>query len=608
MDKLRSVKTYDYQQADAEMFNSIGDQYLENFNNFVKGFIQGYTITSNLIIQDAKITVDSGFTVKLGTQGIFVINKGTEDVMVGIYKGIRNTYLDPWLEDTLTFDGPDANNRIDIIEMEINYVDDDDYAVSVPILDYTVDPPVLESSNKKIRKVQEVTMYIKKGTPGITPVAPDATIGRMVIREVHVNTGAIQLLAGDIKSQTYKLADSLWTNSTNKANNRLFPKSFLEVFHRTGDVMEGDIDCNSYELQNAFIRGSKLVSSFDCNENFITNPKDPTDATQIGDREFNDIRYSPLGNEGIIKDPDFRNRFWTLQTNIVYSNDGVNGKESLKFIGDGSARGSYYEDPYFGRYLPISSLDSFHFRILLRRFGTPGAGAVFLVRLETYQKDKTTIINTYNQYINNTALDVNFRNYFGTLGFKSNDNDSTAYFTLELRVTPLLTIGSEIWIDKFIGSKVGLFPTYSQLADTPSIFILKPLQVPIVSDTQIGPSGASNWIWFNDVTTITINNVVTNFLIPNSSQHPFQVKGVLYLAYGPQNQTVILYKGNIGTTLMWPGDVFNFIHYWGQSGHTINELAFAPISFFDGGGQAFLRLATSNANPAVAFNIVGIIL
>ena len=223
MEKLRVPKTYFLQQISADVIADLGDQTLQTYNDFMKLGVIGFDYTGNVIFQEFNITPsgNNDFIVNLGLQGAIAVDTGTgEDVLAGVYKGIRPTSNDPYTEDTLEFDAPDAQDRIDIIQARVVLQDDPDFSESVLKLDINLDPPAEVLVPEIVRRVQEVELAIKKGTPGVSPVAPAADAGWMTIREVTVDNGATELFAGDIIATTVDPAITPWTTAH---DTRIFP-------------------------------------------------------------------------------------------------------------------------------------------------------------------------------------------------------------------------------------------------------------------------------------------------------------------------------------------------------------------------------------------------
>lgn len=212
MDKLRVLKHYAYQEVTADLLNSIADSLFTMQDGMAQSFIAGFQNTDHLIFFDLDVTPDVGLAVKCGLQGVFMYRTGPEDCMVGVYKGTRPDKNTPYAEESFTLTSADLTNpRIDIIEAEIVDEDDPDYFDTVQLFNQTTETSYAQ--NKNIRRVRNVKLYIKDGTPDPSPVAPIATAGRFTLREIYVAANAVTIGQPDIIEQTFDPELTNWTTA-----------------------------------------------------------------------------------------------------------------------------------------------------------------------------------------------------------------------------------------------------------------------------------------------------------------------------------------------------------------------------------------------------------
>lgn len=236
MEKVRSVKSYAFQEASADQVNSIGDQLVQTFNDFTAGFIMGFQMSDHVIFQDLDVSPGAGLSVDCGLQGLFGLRTDTFDVAIGVYKGIRAAFPDPYTEENLVI-SPNSSGleRIDTIEVEILYQDDPDFTESVPI--FNPGTGQVSANNKIIRKVSEVILSINTGTPG-SGTGPAVTAGKMVVKEIIVPNGASSILPGNIISQVVDKSVSPWSLDY---GTRLWPSQF-EIWDKIGFLTSLDTD------------------------------------------------------------------------------------------------------------------------------------------------------------------------------------------------------------------------------------------------------------------------------------------------------------------------------------------------------------------------------
>jgi len=212
MDKMRVLKHHAFQEVTADLLNSIGTSLFQMSDGMAQAFIAGFQNTDHLIFQDLNVTPDTGLTVNLGLQGVFLYRLDQENSIVGVYKGTRADKLSPWTEEQLTFDPADPTNpRIDIIEAEIVEEDDPDYFETVQLFNNVTETSYAQ--NKYVRKVRNVKLYKKTGTPAASPVAPVATTGRFTLREVYIAANATSLVPANIIAQVFDPEFTNWTTN-----------------------------------------------------------------------------------------------------------------------------------------------------------------------------------------------------------------------------------------------------------------------------------------------------------------------------------------------------------------------------------------------------------
>ncbi len=210
MDKMRVLKHYAFQEVTADLLNSIGTSLFQMSDGMAQAFIAGFQNSDHLIFQDLDVTPDTGLTVNLGLQGVFLYRIDQQNCLVGVYKGTRVDKNSPWTQEQLTFDAADpVNPRIDIIEAEIIEEDDPDYFDTVQIFNNVTETSFAQ--NKYVRRVRNVKLYKKTGIPAVNPVAPLVTAGRMALREIHIGANASTISPTDIKAQPFDYTLSEWT-------------------------------------------------------------------------------------------------------------------------------------------------------------------------------------------------------------------------------------------------------------------------------------------------------------------------------------------------------------------------------------------------------------
>lgn len=209
MDKLRVLKHYFLQEVTATLLNSVGDS-LFTMSDHLAQILAGFSDPRHIIVQDLDVTPDTGLAVKAGLQGCFIYRQTTQDAILGVYKGTRPDQISPYVEESLAIATADPTNpRIDILEAEIVQEDDPDYYDTVFIFNNMTETSGPEQ--KYTKRVRNVKLYIKTGTPAAIPVAPAATAGRFTLREITVPALAVTISPGDIVAQTPPPIPSPWT-------------------------------------------------------------------------------------------------------------------------------------------------------------------------------------------------------------------------------------------------------------------------------------------------------------------------------------------------------------------------------------------------------------
>lgn len=213
MDKVRVLKHHAFQEVTAELLNSIATTLFGMSDGIAQAFIAGFQNTDHLIFQDLDVTPDgSNLAVSCGLKGVFLYRTDAENSIWGVYKGTRPDKDTPYSEEILPLTAADPTNpRIDIIEAEIVEEDDVDYFQTVQMFN-----PGTETSfaqDQYTKRVRNVKLYIKDGTPASSPVAPAVTAGRMVVKEVYVGAAATSLSSANIISQAFDPDQSPWSIS-----------------------------------------------------------------------------------------------------------------------------------------------------------------------------------------------------------------------------------------------------------------------------------------------------------------------------------------------------------------------------------------------------------
>jgi hypothetical protein len=252
MEKLRTIRHTALQEVTADLLNALGAMQLQSLNDIVHGFITGLDNTKHLIIKDFEFTGDYGSRiVKSGLTGLLVYRTDANNSIVGVWQGVRATQNDTWLEQTLNFTGNTSGNpRIDLIEAQITTIPDPDYSNTITKFNQTTKASY--AASEITRTCQEITLYVKDGTPAVSPVAPAVTSGRMALAEIRVPNGATEIAQVDIIQLVQPPAVSGWTT----ANPTILFTSFMsyvqDLLNKIGPLASlPTVDQSS--IVNAFI-------------------------------------------------------------------------------------------------------------------------------------------------------------------------------------------------------------------------------------------------------------------------------------------------------------------------------------------------------------------
>lgn len=253
LDKIRTINHFNLQEINADVLNGLGDEQFQNVNNFVLAYLAGFFSLDSLILRDMVITKKAGggneWTLESGLQGIFLLKKDTEDAIAGIYKGVRPTPASPWEPEDLVFSNPDpTDDRIDLIELDIVEEPDTDYSETVTMFDQGTEESYPDT--KITKRVQQVKLYIKEGTPAPSPVPPTVTTGRMAVREVIIRTGSSEIAAIDILGPNVDPALDDWTGPH---DTRILPP----VLFLYDGILENDDDISVLESDITDLQSDK---------------------------------------------------------------------------------------------------------------------------------------------------------------------------------------------------------------------------------------------------------------------------------------------------------------------------------------------------------------
>lgn len=213
--------------------------------------------------------------------------------------------------------------------------------------------------------------------------------------------------------------------------------------------IEGNLDVlDNLIVRTDFQLGGKMVSNLNMNGLRLFNPGDPSIGIHVGDRDYNDGRYDK-------KEKDFNfdiTSSWLLSDpNVVFTNNGINGKRALTFTGNGADHSARLIDSNGNDiFFPVTQGGGTNGLINARR------DAAFdhhlIIELNFYDKDKVLIATDNNRFFN---AELQVGNY-SMITFGSNSGTTNAaYYTLKFLINGNATAGT-VDIDFWrIGNNIG---------------------------------------------------------------------------------------------------------------------------------------------------------
>ena len=316
MDKIRVLKHYAFQEVTAELLNSIGTTLFGMSDGIAQAFIAGFQNTDHLIFQEFDVTPDgSNLAVKCGLKGVILYRIDAETSIWGVYKGTRPDKNTPYSQEILPLAAANPTQpRIDILEAEIVEEDDTDYFETVQLFN-----PATETSfaqNKYTKRVRNVKLYIKTGTPSATPIAPVATNGRMTIKEIYVGAGVTSITPANIISQTFDPSQSLWSRNHHVI---LFPAIYEVIQYAKTTIAQNrtfEVERHDYKTIPGKYTANPLV--------IFTPPPSVTELT---------VELAGGGGGGSVGNPSSSNEVINTSTDLC-GKDGTDSTIALASTGE----------------------------------------------------------------------------------------------------------------------------------------------------------------------------------------------------------------------------------------------------------------------------------